>query len=116
MAGGMTAAMTVALTIYAFTTKTDFTVCGSLFFCLSIGLLLLCLFSIFMCFVTWWHPFVSALLVVFYGLYLIYDTQLIAGGKSHQISLDDYIVGALLLYVDIMMLFLELLRLFGDRN
>ena len=116
MAGGMTAAMTVALTIYAFTTKTDFTVCGSLFFCLSIGLLLLCLFSIFMSFVTWWHPFVSALLVVFYGLYLIYDTQLIAGGKSHQISLDDYILGALLLYVDIMMLFLELLRLFGDRN
>ena len=58
----------------------------------------------------------AAILVVFYGLFLIYDTQLIAGGKKHQLSMDDYIVGALLLYIDIMMLFLELLKLFGDRN
>ena len=64
----------------------------------------------------WWHPFLSALLVVVYGLYLVYDTQMIAGGKSHSLGYDDYIVGALLLYVDIMMLFLELLRLFGGRS
>ena len=47
---------------------------------------------------------------------MIYDTQLIAGGKKHQLSMDDYIVGPLLLYIDIMMLFLELIKLFGDRN
>ena len=79
---------------------------------------MLCLMvvSMFMTFVEWWHPFVSAILVVFYGLYLIYDTQLIAGGKQHQLGYDDYIIGALLLYIDIMMLFLELLRLFGKRR
>ena len=112
----MTAAVTVALTFYACTTKTDFTMCGGLFFILSIALLCLIVCSWFMTFAAWWHPFVSALLVVFYGLYLIYDTQLIAGGRSHELSYDDYIVGALLIYVDIMMLFLELLKLFGDRN
>ena len=115
-AAGMTAAVTVALTFYACTTKTDFTVCGGLFFILSIALLCLILFSWVMTFAAWWHPFVSALLVVFYGLFLIYDTQLIAGGRKHELSFDDYIVGALLLYVDIMMLFLELLKLFGNRN
>ena len=115
-AAGMTAAVTIALTIYACTTKTDFTMCGGLFFIMGIALLCLCMFSFFMTFAEWWHPVLSAILVVFYGLYLIYDTQLIAGGRKHQLSIDDYIVGALLLYVDIMMLFLELLKLFGDRN
>ena len=115
-AAGMTAAVTVALTYYACTTKTDFTMCGGLFFIMGMALICLCLVSFFMSFAAWWHPVLAAILVVFYGLYLIYDTQLIAGGKQHELSLDDYIVGALLLYVDIMMLFLELLRLFGDRS
>ena len=83
---------------------------------MSMALLCLIICSWFMTFAAWWHPFVSAILVVFYGLYLIYDTQLIAGGRQHSLSYDDYIVGALLIYVDIMMLFLELLRLFGDRG
>ena len=115
-AAGMTAGVTVALTFYACTTKTDFTMCGGLFFIMSMALLCLIICSWFMTFAAWWHPFVSAILVVFYGLYLIYDTQLIAGGRQHSLSYDDYIVGALLIYVDIMMLFLELLRLFGDRG
>ena len=72
--------------------------------------------STVMTFAVWWHPFISAVLVVVYGLYLVYDTQLIAGGKSHSLSYDDYIVGTLLLYIDVMMLFLELLRLFGSKG
>jgi len=116
MAGGMTAGMTVALTIYAMYTKTDFTVCGSLFFVISAGMLLLMLFSLFMSFATWWHPLVASILVMVYGLYLVFDIQLIAGGRSHEISLDDYVLGALLIYVDIMMIFLELLKLFGTQR
>ena len=106
MAGGMTLAMTVALTVYACTTKTDFTVCGSLFFVLSIAVFMLIVVSLFMRFAAWWHPFFAAVMVCIYALYLIYDTQLIAGGKSHELSLDDYVVGSLILYVDIMGLFL----------
>ena len=73
-AAGMTAAVTVALTFYACTTKTDFTMCGGLFFIMSIALLCLIMFSWFMTFAAWWHPVLSAILVVFYGMYLIYDT------------------------------------------
>ena len=73
-AAGMTAAVTVALTFYACTTKTDFTMCGGLFFILGMALICLCVVSFFMTFAAWWHPFMSALLVVFYGLFLIYDT------------------------------------------
>ena len=116
MAAGMTAGMTAGITGYAMTTKRDFTVCSSLFVTLSIGLLCLFFCSIFMSFATWWHPLVSAILVVVYGLYLIFDTQLIAGGHQYSLCYDDYILGALLIYVDIMALFLELLKLLGDKR
>ena len=116
MAGGMTLGMTVALTLYALNTDTDFTACGALFFIIAIGMLMLMLVSIFMTFVAWWHPVVATVLVIVYGLYLVVDTQMIAGGKSHQLSMDDYVIGALLLYVDITMIFLELLRLLGDKR
>ena len=115
-AAGMTLGMTVAITLFAFWTKTDFTKCGSLFLCLTIGMLCLCLVSIFFTFSSWWYPVVSAILVVIYGLYLIFDTQMIAGGRRHELSVDDYVVGALLIYTDVMMIFLELLKLFGNKN
>ena len=89
----MTLGMTVALTVYAMKTKTDFTVCGSLFFCIFVGMLMLMFVSIFLSFTSWWHPVVSTVLVIVYGLYLVYDTQLIMGGKSHQLSIDDYVIG-----------------------
>ena len=79
-AAGMTAGMTAGITAYAFNTKTDFTIMGSLFVSMSIGLVMLCICSVFMTFAEWWNPVLAALLAVFYGLYLIYDTQLIAGG------------------------------------
>ena len=48
---------------------------------------------------------------IFYGYYLIYDTQLIMGGKTHSLSLDDYILGAMMIYLDIIIMFLEILKL-----
>ena len=50
------------------------------------------------------------------SLYIIYDTQLIIGGKHKrcaQLSIDEYIYAAMILYLDIMRMFLELLRLLG---
>ena len=73
-AGGMTAAMTCGITAYAFNTKTDFTIMGSMFVSMSIGLICLMFASAFMTFAAWWHPVMCALLVMAYGLYLIYDT------------------------------------------
>ena len=69
----MTAGMTVGIGTYAMTTKTDFTIRGSLFLTLAIGLIMLVLCSACLSFLEWWHPLVSALLIVMYGLYLIYD-------------------------------------------
>ena len=48
-----------------------------------------------------------------YGIYLVIDTQLIVGKGRWSIDMEDYIVGALMLYVDIIGLFLYLLRIVG---
>jgi len=60
-------------------------------------------------------PLVAGFIVILYGLFLIIDTQLIVGGKKHEMSIDDYIVGALILYIDIITIFLYLLEIFGGR-
>jgi len=50
--------------------------------------------------------------LIFYSLFLIIDTMYIVGGKSmsgSKCSLDDYVVGAMMLYLDIIMIFVYLL-------
>ena len=59
----------------------------------------------------------SGLMCVFYGLFIVYDTQLIFGQKAALYSIDDYILAAMNLYIDIIGLFVELLRLLdSSRN
>lgn len=47
--------------------------------------------------------------------YLVFDTQLILGGKhrKYQVSPEEYVFAALNLYLDIVSLFLLLLQLIG---
>jgi len=75
---------------------------------------ILCIFSIFF-YSQIFNIIISVLGVFLFGVYLIFDTQYVMGGKRYQLSLDDYIVGALILYMDIVMIFLYLLSLFGGR-
>ncbi len=45
------------------------------------------------------------------SIYLIVDTQLIIGNRWSSFDIDDYIVGAMCLYIDILRIFLEILRI-----
>ena len=52
-----------------------------------------------------------------FGVYVVLDTQMIVGGRRKQFTIDDYILGALMLYIDIVQLFLYILSILGsDRN
>ncbi len=53
--------------------------------------------------------------VILFGIYILFDTQMIIGGKRLQLSMDDYVIGALILYIDIIQMFLYLLALLGRR-
>ena len=57
----------------------------------------------------------SALGVFLFGIYLIFDTQLIMGKGKYKLSIDDYIAGALILYADIITIFLYILAMCGRR-
>jgi hypothetical protein len=37
---------------------------------------------------------------VFFILLLIYDLQLIAGGRYEELTYDDYMIGSMLLFID----------------
>jgi FtsH-binding integral membrane protein len=110
MAAFATLAITVSITIYALTTKEDFTFGGGMLFSAACGLLLLTLFSFI-------FPFLHALICVFgvllYSMYLLYDTQLIFGKVGLEYDVDDYILASLNIYLDIIQIFLYLLELFG---
>lgn len=115
MAAAMTLGVTVSLTIYAYTTKQDFTMMGGILFVISAVFFMFGFFLLFTN-IYFLHVIYSALGVILYGVYLIYDTQLILGGKHQELSIDDYIVGALMLYLDIIMIFLYILDLFSRKD
>lgn len=73
MAVSLTAAVVISLTVYAFVTKTDFTVCGGILF---IALAVLIVGGLLAIFIRnkWLALGVSIAGVIIFGIYLIYDT------------------------------------------
>lgn len=110
MALFMTCGIVTALTLYALTTETDFTLLGGGLFVLAMALLLV---GILVSFTDnkAVHVMYSGVMVFFLGLYLIFDLQLIVGGKSHELTLDDYIIAVIMLYTDIIGIFVHVLQL-----
>jgi FtsH-binding integral membrane protein len=113
MAATLTAAITISLTIYAFTTKTDFTFMGGFLFC---GVCLLIFFGIFAMFFNFMHTVYCIIGVLFYSVYLIYDTQLVLGKFGNEYEIDDYVIAAMMIYIDIIQIFLYILELLGKNR
>jgi FtsH-binding integral membrane protein len=59
---------------------------------------------------------IAIVIAAIYSIYLIIDTQLIFGGRNVELTLDNYVLGAVLLYIDIVQLFLELLKIIGTKK
>lgn len=68
----------------------------------------ICVFGLFMLFTdnNTMHIIYATIAAIIFGLYIVYDTQLIIGTKNFKYSIDDYIIAALELYVDIIGLFI----------
>jgi FtsH-binding integral membrane protein len=105
------------LTAYAITTKRDFTdICGSICMSLMFGVSAMMMgLSIILMFT---HSPVLRLILAILGLtmalvYVVYDTQLIIGSGKYSIDSEDYIKGALVLYIDFINIFLNLLAIMG---
>lgn len=111
IAVGITAVVVLAITIFAFQTKYDFTMMGGILF---VALIILICFGFLMIF---FHNRVLSIVyaslgALIFAVYLVYDTQIMmGGGKMYSISPEEYIFAALNLYLDIVNLFLYILQL-----
>ena len=112
----LTGAMTLVITIFACFAESDFTTTHAICPIITVCIVSMIICSFFMIFSSWWHPIYAAICVILYGLYLVHDTQLIAGNKTYALSYDDYIIGAMMVYVDIVTIFIQMLSLFGEKN
>jgi len=115
----ITSVLVVGLTVYACIfmiilgcTTSDFTGAGPYLF--MFGLVLAC-FGFALIF--WKNPVAqlvySCLGAFLFCIYIIYDTQLIVGSGKFKFSLDDAYLAAINLYLDIVNLFLHILRIIG---
>ena len=114
LAGFLTLGVVIALTVYAFNTKEDFSYLGGFLYVSLFVFTIVGLFSLF------FGPFFEMLYciagVLLFSLYLIYDTQAIMGKIGDVYTLDDYIIASIDIYLDIINIFLYLLRLLGDNK
>jgi protein lifeguard len=58
---------------------------------------------------------ISIAIASIYSIYLLIDTQLILGGGKVELTLDNYVLGAVLLFIDIIQLFLRILGILGEK-
>lgn len=108
-----TVVVTSVLTIYACTTKTDFTFLVGILF---VALALMIVLGIFYM----WMPEPLRLLYCFLGLilysiYLIFDTQLVMGKFGIEYSIDDYIIASMNIYIDIIQIFIYILSILNRK-
>lgn len=103
----------VSLTVFACQTKIDFTICGGVLCVAIVLLLVLSIVGIF------FQSYIFKMLIASFGallfcVFLIYDTQMIMGGKhKYSISPEEYVYAALRLYLDIMYIFMYILQILG---
>ncbi|KAL4228401.1 hypothetical protein ACF0H5_011449 [Mactra antiquata] len=120
VAAGITCAVCLAISLFAIQTKIDFTMCSGLLFALVMVLIFFG-FSCMIVFLTVGYNYIldcvwGGLAALVFSLFLVYDTQMIVGGRKHELSPEEYVYGALQLYIDVVYLFLILLSFFGKSN
>lgn len=119
LALGITAVVTVAVTVFCFQTKVDFTKCQGLFCVLGIVIFVTGIITVIVLsfkYIPWLHMLYAAIGAIVFTLFLAYHTQLLIGNRKYSISPDEYVFAALSIYVDIVQIFLFILQLIGASN
>uniref|UniRef100_A0AAG5DB88 Uncharacterized protein n=1 Tax=Anopheles atroparvus TaxID=41427 RepID=A0AAG5DB88_ANOAO len=114
LAFGITAAVCLGLTLFAFQTKYDFTMMGGFLFTAVLVLFMFGLIAMFFPGKMMTLVYASAGALIF-SMYLVYDTQIMLGGEhKYSISPEEYVFAALSLYLDVINIFLHILSIIGS--
>lgn len=114
MAAGITCGVVLALTVYALQTKYDFTTLGGLLISLLFTLIIGGLMMSFLPQSKVASGLYATLGALLFSCYLVFDVQLMTAGKKVQISPDDYVFAAINIYLDILNIFLHILRILNE--
>lgn len=103
--------MFVGLTVLAVYMKGEMTLCGGVITTGSNCLLWLILFQFIWGVNNTLHLLIAIVVVFFMGIFIVYDTQMIVGGKHKRYQLDpnDFAIAAIILYNDIITVFIYML-------
>ncbi|KAM9321476.1 protein lifeguard 2 [Gastrophryne carolinensis] len=116
---GITALVCLSVTLFSFQTRVDFTTCSGVLFVLVMVLLFSGLFLVILIpfqYVPWLHAIYAALGAIVFTLFLAFDTQMLMGSRQYTLSPEEYIFGALNIYLDIVYIFSFFLQLFGTTH
>jgi FtsH-binding integral membrane protein len=120
---GITCAIVFGLTIFAMQTKYDFTatfypfvfMLGFMCIVLPIGMVIAAS-ALDAEGISTLNRIYGALGVIVFSFFIVFDMQMIVGGKhAHQFTPDDYIYASFVLYLDIINLFLKVLQMLGRK-
>ncbi len=110
IAAALTAGITLCLAAYAMQTRHDFTATGGLLFTLLFVLIAAGIIGMFVQ-ASWYTIALSCGGALLFSAYIMYDVQIMMGGHKYAISADEYVFASLNIYLDIINLFLYILRL-----
>jgi FtsH-binding integral membrane protein len=111
----ITALVLGAMAAYGYTTKRDLTTIGSLAFMGLIGIIIASVVNLFLANDTFSYVISYLAIAIFIGL-TAYDTQKIKNMEIYAENQNLGILGALMLYLDFVNIFLNLLRIWGRRR
>jgi len=114
-AAGMTLMVVLGLTVYVYNTKDEINYSSAGCSIVAFALSTMCLFMAFSD-VNRSHAFYSCMFCIMFGFYIVYDTHQIMGGGHHEIDSEDYIIASMIIYLDIINLFLHVLKLMGEKR
>lgn len=110
----LTLVVVLVLSVYAFVTKRDFTMLGGILWTCLVMLIVVTILA-YMLNIRKLYALINGLGIVLFSVYLIYDTQLIAGKGERRLSEDDYILGVMMIYLDIINIFIYILSSMGNK-
>ena len=111
----LTIVTTLTITFYACTTKTDFSYLRLVLLITFSQLFMVGFISIILR-LKFFYAIYTFLSTIMVGIYLVYDTQLIMGKLGYAYSIDEYIFASLEIYIDIIRLFLLILRIVAEAS
>ena len=117
IAGGITLACAIGITLFSLQSKWDFTIVAGLMVCMGMMLPVIGLCFLIFQEEDWIQILYGSIGAIVFAGYLVLDTQFMVGGKhKYALSPEEYIFAALNLYLDIVNLFLMILCIMGGTD